>query len=551
MTLLPPKGTSRLERDTASNGRFRPVPKAPSPALAAGSMTDNHRTNGTAPGGSTRSEAHTGEPDLAHRHTSAGAGDRHAGSPPTQAHPSAVSQPPPMSSPDAANISVLLGDPAGGTAGRLSPADEQARMAAVRRYDILDAPPDGAFDRICSIAARVFDVPMAVVSIVDEDRIWFLGRHGVEVDQVSRDPGLCASAIFRDDVTVLADTIADPVALTNPLVAGQFGLRFYAAAPIRTSEGHGLGTVCVLDTEPRRVTETEMATLVDLAAVVAGELEARLVARSVVAYQTELRRLEGDKAQRNERFAAALQATLIPLRLPSIDGVDLAALYRPADSSLVGGDFYDVFPVGQGCWGITIGDVCGKGVEAAVIAASARYAVRAAAVEHRPPSVVLSVVNAALNIDVAARAPDMGFCTVAYARLQPYRDGFRLSAASGGHPLPLLRRASGRIDDVGVPGMLLGAFPEPRVRDQSIFLRPGDTVVWFTDGLSEAPTPTGFSSRADVVAALRSNQTSAADVVEHLDTALSTPSVRQRDDTAIVALRVQRGRKRLTSGVST
>jgi GAF domain-containing protein len=111
----------------------------------------------------------------------------------------------------------------------------------------VDTPPDGTFDRIWSVAARIFDVQMAVVSIVDEDRIWFLAHPGLDVDQVNRDPGLCASAIQRDEVTVLADTALDPVAMTNPLVAGGFGLRLYVAAPIQTSDGHNLGTLCVLD----------------------------------------------------------------------------------------------------------------------------------------------------------------------------------------------------------------------------------------------------------------------------------------------------------------
>ena len=126
-------------------------------------------------------------------------------------------------------------------AAAIFPENELSRLAAVKRYDILDTPPDGAFDRITAIAARRFDVPISIISIVDHDRIWFKSHHGLEVKQIGRDPGLCASAILSNKAHVLSDAPVDPRSLTNPLVAGEFGLRFYAGAPLRTSDGHNLG----------------------------------------------------------------------------------------------------------------------------------------------------------------------------------------------------------------------------------------------------------------------------------------------------------------------
>src|SRR5690606_22035086 len=137
----------------------------------------------------------------------------------------------------------------------------------------------GSFDRITSIAARLFGVPIALVTLVDEDRIWFKAKHGLDsVDQIDRDPGLCASAILSPDVYNIADTLKDPRTLSNPLVAGEFGLRFYAAAPLKTKEGYGLGTVCLLDTEPKELTPEEIQTLEDLAGIVMDEMELRLAA---------------------------------------------------------------------------------------------------------------------------------------------------------------------------------------------------------------------------------------------------------------------------------
>ncbi|MEO8270365.1 MAG: GAF domain-containing protein, partial [Aureliella sp.] len=129
-------------------------------------------------------------------------------------------------------------------------SSEAARLASVRRYDILDSPPDGAFDRITALAARRLKVPIAIISIVDEDRIWFKSHQGLPVQQIDREPGLCASAIMGDTPYLIEDARSDPRSLANPLVAGDFGLRFYAAVPLATSDGHNLGTLCVIDKEP-------------------------------------------------------------------------------------------------------------------------------------------------------------------------------------------------------------------------------------------------------------------------------------------------------------
>jgi two-component sensor histidine kinase len=163
------------------------------------------------------------------------------------------------------------------------PQDESQRIEAVRRYDILDTPPDGAFDRITAIAARRFDVPISIISIVDHDRIWFKSHHGLTVKQIGRDPGLCASAILAEIPHVLTDAAIDPRSLANPLVAGDFGLRFYAGVPLRTHDGFNLGTLCVIDKEPRPLNHGQINDLRDLASVVMDQMELRLSARQAAA----------------------------------------------------------------------------------------------------------------------------------------------------------------------------------------------------------------------------------------------------------------------------
>jgi DNA-binding CsgD family transcriptional regulator/GAF domain-containing protein len=190
---------------------------------------------------------------------------------------------------------------------------ERERLHAVRRYDILDTPPDGAFDRITALAADYFDVPVSIVSVVDEDRIWFKSRVGVEdLEEVARDPGLCASAILHDDVWVIENAAADPEALANPLVAGEAGFRFYAGAPLKTADGHKLGTLCILDRKPRELNDEQKARLQDLAALVMDELELRIAAREVAAKE----RQEREEA---EAAAAVFVRSLNPMLIVDDD----------------------------------------------------------------------------------------------------------------------------------------------------------------------------------------------------------------------------------------
>jgi GAF domain-containing protein len=169
------------------------------------------------------------------------------------------------------------------------PADEEQRLAAVRRYEILDTPPDGAFDRITRLASTMLAAPIAIVTVVDHDRIWFKSTFGLEgVEQIDRDPGLCASAILSDEPWIVNDARVDPRALANPLVAGEFGLRFYAASPLHTADGFNLGTLCVIDRKPRELAAEQVQVLEDLAALVVDELELRLSARRQARRATEL-----------------------------------------------------------------------------------------------------------------------------------------------------------------------------------------------------------------------------------------------------------------------
>lgn len=162
------------------------------------------------------------------------------------------------------------------------PANEKDRIKALNRYEILDSPPDGSFDHLTKLAATLFNVPIAIVSLVDEDRIWFKSHHGVDAKQIDRVPGLCASAILTEDLYIVENAIEDPRTLSNPLVVGTLGLKFYAAAPLITKEGYNLGTFCIIDKKQRYLTEAQKEILQRLADVVMDEIEIRLAARSLL-----------------------------------------------------------------------------------------------------------------------------------------------------------------------------------------------------------------------------------------------------------------------------
>ncbi len=196
-----------------------------------------------------------------------------------------------------------------------------------------------------------------------------------------------------------------------------------------------------------------------------------------------------DNARLHEQqahIASVLQHSLLPRSLPQIKGFEASSRFLAAGEAYeVGGDFYDVFRTGPGTWTAVIGDVCGKGPEAASLTALARYTVRTASSPDNSPSEILRVLHDSISNERA----DLRFCTAALARIQAPSNGrgsARLTVALGGHPLPLILRKDGRVDPVGEPGTLLGALPSPVLADADADLAVGDSLVLYTDGVLDA-----------------------------------------------------------------
>jgi serine phosphatase RsbU (regulator of sigma subunit) len=266
--------------------------------------------------------------------------------------------------------------------------------------------------------------------------------------------------------------------------------------------------------------------------VAAAQLTQRLLAR-----RDEALALAGDNARlydEQRHIAETLQLGLLPAAVEAPPGAEVATRYWPAGTaSLIGGDFYDAFQVDEHRWGVVIGDVCGKGVEAAAITGLARHTVRASARNTDSPAQVLRDVHLALR----SHRPST-FCTVCFFFVTNGANGEQtVTIALGGHPAPLLRRAGGGVEEVGVPGTLLGII-EPTLTEVTFEVGPGDTIVLYTDGLTDAPPEQAvpFDELVDHI------QTEGEQPIELLADSIRSLKRRRRphgshDDTALLVIR--------------
>ena len=244
----------------------------------------------------------------------------------------------------------------------------------------------------------------------------------------------------------------------------------------------------------------------------------------------------------SERFASlakTLQESLLPPHLPDVPGIEVAARHLPAGHGVeLVGDFYDVFQTGRTTWAVVMGDVCGKGVEAAKVTALARHTLRAAAIGHRGPRKALLLLNQALR----QQYPDSErFVTAVYAGLEQRRGGLRVRISAAGHPPALLRTPGGHVEVVRAPGMVLGLFDDPDLAERRYEVGAGSALVLVTDGVLEARRGAeqyGDERLMALLAGLPDDTTAGgiAAAVERdaLDFGGSEPS----DDTAVLVVRV-------------
>lgn len=220
-------------------------------------------------------------------------------------------------------------------------------------------------------------------------------------------------------------------------------------------------------------------------------------ARDRRAYETELlrgrqaaeearRQAEADR-ERLQEALAVLQQSLLPAALPLVPGLEAGSHYHTASPDLLGGDFYDLFPMDADRWAFFLGDVCGKGPQAAAVTSLTRYTLRAAALHNPDPVTVLATLNTVLHERYTSG--DTRYCTAIFGVLTPGSGQVGVHLASGGHPSALIQRADGTAEYLPTPGgMLIGVLPQVQFTAARTELFPGDTLLLYTDGLTEART---------------------------------------------------------------
>jgi serine phosphatase RsbU (regulator of sigma subunit) len=241
--------------------------------------------------------------------------------------------------------------------------------------------------------------------------------------------------------------------------------------------------------------------------------------------------------EREHAIARTLQESLLPTALPEIPGLEVAAAFRAVGAGVeVGGDFYDVFESSDDAWCLVIGDVCGKGPEAASLTALARYTLRAVAVEEPSPAAALLRLNQA----ILRQRSDGRFLTAVLARVEVAEGGARVVLARGGHPPPLVVRADGRVEEVATAGPALGLVGEPQMAEAELTLEADDVLVLYTDGVTEGRRGRELFGTGRLRQALgEAASQSAAAVVTRLETTLAgfEGDTLRRDDVAVVAIR--------------
>ncbi|MEX5259312.1 PP2C family protein-serine/threonine phosphatase [Kocuria sp. CPCC 205263] len=381
--------------------------------------------------------------------------------------------------------------------------DEAARVKALHELAVLDTPREERYDRIVRLAQDVFEVKAAAVNLIDADRQWTKAEVGLgEAGHCAREESFCTYTISRPEAMVVADARADERFRTNPFVVGDPRIRFYAGHPLRAPGGERVGTLCLIDPAPRDLDARRRRILAEMAGWVERELA----------------------AQHEIDDAVHVQRMLMPRTTPALPGYELAAHYAPARD--LGGDFYDWYLLGEQLQ-LHVADVMGKGIPAALVAASVRSVLHGASKYNDQARTIDRVGDATQRMleDTAA------FVTAFSARLTPSTGA--LTYVDAGHGLAVIYDHQGhhrRLDPSGPP---LGVLPGTTWTAHTTTLAPGETLLVVSDGfLDYFPDMDTALARA---AEANTTSATAAHLVERLTRFATARGL--DDDTTALALR--------------
>ncbi len=342
-------------------------------------------------------------------------------------------------------------------------------LASAGPADLWTAGLEEALGRVAALAAAALSAPSASVMFANAHALPPISGPAAIGDQ--RSPYaqlLCAEVVGSEDKMIIGDTRLGRHR-SNADLPGRARVIAWAAVPVRDQDGHVAGVLWVADRKPRSWSASDVAVLEMLAEV----------ASSDVTLRAALAHSAGRAA-----LARTLEESLLPPPLLGIPGLQVAARYAAAGTGAeVLADFCDVFPSAGSTWGMVVGDVCGKGSAAAKATALARHTLRAAARRQTRPSLILAQLNQML---LDWPTDDPRFLTAIYAAVRTVPGGATVRISSAGHPLALVRTANGRVHEVGRPGTLLGVLARPELHDVQRLLRPGDSMIMYSDGVTDA-----------------------------------------------------------------
>jgi hypothetical protein len=368
---------------------------------------------------------------------------------------------------------------------------------------LFGSDPELRFDRVAMMASAYFHVPVAMIALVRGDRVWLKSAHGFEGREGPLAGTLTEVAFAQGPLYVIEDASRDPRWSDHPMVTGPLHLRFYAGKVLRTQGGTPIGVLAIGAPEPRTFSERDARDLGLIARWVEDEIS---------------REEEGARAE-------AVQRALLPRAGLVVPGYRVAGACQP--SREVGGDFYDWYPTHDGIT-FTLADVMGKGVGAAIIAASVRAVLRGA---NSGRSVASAVQRAAALLDEDLSGTS-SFVTAFHARLRAVDGSVRYVDA--GHGLSLIVRADGETERLASLDFPLGTTLVERWRSEERWLAPGDTIVTFSDGVLDLFDGTLETTLAEVEDLVRS-----VGDPEALVAALTAPARARHDvdDVTVVAIR--------------
>ncbi|MHC5008500.1 MAG: PP2C family protein-serine/threonine phosphatase [Planctomycetota bacterium] len=370
------------------------------------------------------------------------------------------------------------------------PVDDQQRVADLDRLDMLLTEPEAAFDQIVNELARIFSVPGVMMSFTDRDTQYYKAAIGLPEEfaatrEEPRELSVCSFVIGENRMMVIEDLLSDDRFRDNPIVLSS-GARFYAGTPLRSDEGRAIGTLCLVDVEPRTIGPQESELLRLVAEGVMAQVKLQIASRQLLKRTQQI--------EQDLQLAVQMQRFLLPPPRLEGEGWRISHVYRPFEH--LAGDFLAVHSRADGRRMIFVADVSGHGTSAALTTAMAKTAFHRASLSVDTPGELLTTINREL-VDMV---PPGQFMTAVAAIFDPARRAVTLSSA--GHPHPLLVRGT-RVEVVEHENeMLLMVLEDQEYsRQTTIELPPGDRLLIYTDGAIEAVNPDG--NRLDVAGLCR------------------------------------------------